>query len=140
MAALGIDPAPLIEAVVRAFFLTTVRWGAFHGDVHAGNMRCCCATAGSESSTGGSSAASTPTPTGSFSGCSQGCWATSPRGPTSLRTSVDLRAAIQDAVGLSDEQLTAFVRSLIEPMLIRPFGEVSLAAVMQATQVQVAKA
>ena len=23
---------------MRAFFLTTVRWGAFHGDVHAGNM------------------------------------------------------------------------------------------------------
>ena len=48
--------------------------------------------------------------------------------------------AIQDAVGLSDEQLTAFVRSLIEPTLNRPFGEASLAAVMQATQVQVAKA
>ena len=34
----GIDPTPLVEEVVRGFFLTTVRWGAFHGDVHAGNM------------------------------------------------------------------------------------------------------
>ena len=34
----GYDPAPLVEQVVRAFFVTTVRWGAFHGDVHAGNM------------------------------------------------------------------------------------------------------
>ena len=38
VADLGVDPAPLVEEVVRAFFLTTVRWGAFHGDVHAGNM------------------------------------------------------------------------------------------------------
>ena len=38
MADLGFDPGPLVEEVVRAFFLTTVRWGAFHGDVHAGNM------------------------------------------------------------------------------------------------------
>ena len=38
VAALGIDPTPLVQEVMRAFFLTTVRWGAFHGDVHAGNM------------------------------------------------------------------------------------------------------
>ena len=38
VADLGFDPAPLVQEVMRAFFLTTVRWGAFHGDVHAGNM------------------------------------------------------------------------------------------------------
>jgi hypothetical protein len=43
-------------------------------------------------------------------------------------------------VGLSDDELTGFVRSLIEPTLNRPFGEVSLASIMQATQLQVAKA
>jgi ubiquinone biosynthesis protein len=138
--ALGVDPAPLVEAVVRAFFLTTVRWGAFHGDVHAGNMlvlrdgrigvidwgivgrldpdthrffvRLLAGALGDESA-----------------------WAdvtahiTSTYGP-----------AIADAVGLDNEQLTLFVRSLIEPTLNRPFGEVSLAAVMQTTQLQVARA
>ena len=38
VADLGYDPTPLVQEVMRAFFLTTVRWGAFHGDVHAGNM------------------------------------------------------------------------------------------------------
>ena len=38
VAELGLDPTPLVQEVMRAFFLTTVRWGAFHGDVHAGNM------------------------------------------------------------------------------------------------------
>jgi predicted unusual protein kinase regulating ubiquinone biosynthesis (AarF/ABC1/UbiB family) len=136
----GIDPAPLVEAVVRAFFLTTVRWGAFHGDIHAGNMlllrdgrigvidwgivgrldrethqfflRVLAGALGDESA-----------------------WAdvtahiTSTYGP-----------AIQEAVGLSDEELVAFVRSLLEPTFNRPFGEVSLATVFQATQLQVAKA
>ena len=34
----GVDPAPLLEQVLHAFMLTTVRWAAFHGDLHAGNL------------------------------------------------------------------------------------------------------
>ena len=137
---LGVDPAPLIEEVVRAFFMTTVRWGAFHGDIHAGNMlllrdgrigvidwgivgrldpethwfflRLLAAALGDETAWPDVAADITAT-----------------YGP-----------AIKDAVGLDDEGLTSFVRSLVEPTLNRPFGEVSLASVMQQTQVQVAKA
>jgi hypothetical protein len=137
---LGIDPAPLVEQVVKSFFLTTVRWGAFHGDAHAGNMlllrdgrigvidwgivgrldrdthrfflRLLAAALGDESA---------------WTDVTQHITAT--YGP-----------AIADSVGLSDDQLTAFVRSLIEPTLNRPFGEVSLAAVMETTQQQVARA
>ena len=35
---LGLDPAPLIDQLIRGFFTMTVRWGTFHGDVHAGNV------------------------------------------------------------------------------------------------------
>lgn len=35
---LGVDPRPVIEEVVRAWFVTTIRNGTFHGDVHAGNL------------------------------------------------------------------------------------------------------
>ena len=48
--------------------------------------------------------------------------------------------AIKEAVGMSDQGLARFIRSLVEPALTRPFGEVSLASVFQATQLQVAKA
>ena len=48
--------------------------------------------------------------------------------------------AIGLAVGMSDEELTGFVRSIFEPALTRPFGEVSLAGLMQTIQLQVAKA
>ncbi len=32
------DPRPLVEQVVKAWFMTGVRGGIFHGDVHAGNI------------------------------------------------------------------------------------------------------
>jgi aarF domain-containing kinase len=140
VADLGIDPTPLVQAVMRAFFLTTVRWGAFHGDVHAGNMmmlrdgrigvidwgivgrldplthRFFLALL---SAAMGNEAAWTDV-TG---------YITRTYGP-----------AIGEAVGLSGPELTGFVRSIFEPALTRPFGEVSLAGLMQAVQLQVAKA
>ena len=140
VAEMGVDPRPLIEQVVRVFFLTTVKWGVFHGDIHAGNMmllrdgrigvidwgivgrldadthhfllRLLAAALGDESGWIDASAHITRT-----------------YGP-----------AIKEAVGMSDQGLARFIRSLVEPALTRPFGEVSLASVFQATQLQVAKA
>ncbi|MGH9110263.1 MAG: ABC1 kinase family protein [Acidimicrobiales bacterium] len=137
---LGHDPAPLVAEVVRGFFVTTVRWGAFHGDVHAGNLllledgrlgiidwgivgrlddethrfflRILDAVLGDE--------AAWPDVTAHLT-----------------RT---YGRAIQEGLGLTDEQLTAFIRSLIEPTLTRPFGEVSLAALVEAPQIQAARA
>ena len=140
VAELGYDPAPLVEQVVRGFFVTTVRWGAFHGDVHAGNLlllddgrigiidwgivgrldhethlfflRLLDAVLGDEAAWPDITAHLTKT----------------------------YGRAIQEGLGLDDEQLTAFIRSLIEPTLTRPFGEVSLAALLEAPQVQAARA
>jgi predicted unusual protein kinase regulating ubiquinone biosynthesis (AarF/ABC1/UbiB family) len=140
VAELGIDPSPLVQEVMRAFFLTTVRWGAFHGDVHAGNMmllrdgRIGVIDWGIVgrldplthrfflsllSAAMGNEAAWTDV-TG---------YITRTYGP-----------AIGVAVGMTDQELTGFVRSLFEPALNRPFGEVSLAGLMQTIQLQVATA
>jgi aarF domain-containing kinase len=35
---LGIDARPLVEALVRAWFMGVIRDGVFHGDIHAGNL------------------------------------------------------------------------------------------------------
>ena len=35
---LGVDARPLIEALVRTWFLGVIRDGTFHGDIHAGNL------------------------------------------------------------------------------------------------------
>jgi aarF domain-containing kinase len=117
-----------------------VRWGAFHGDVHAGNMmllrdgRIGVIDWGIVgrldplthrfflsllSAAMGNEAAWTDV-TG---------YITRTYGP-----------AIGVAVGMTDQELTGFVRSLFEPALNRPFGEVSLAGLMQTIQLQVATA
>lgn len=136
----GIDPAPLVAQVVQGFLLMMVRWGAFHGDVHAGNLmllpegrvgvldwgivgrldhethrfvvRLFEAVLGDESAWDDIAA-------------------------HLVRT---YGAAMRDALGLDDEQLVVFIRGIIEPVLLRPFGEVSLADIVTAPQAQLAKA
>jgi len=136
----GVDPAPLLEQVVRGFMLTTVRWGAFHGDVHAGNLfllrdgrvgvldwgivgrldeathrffvRMLQAVLGDDEAWDDVAAHLVRT-----------------YGP-----------AMRDALGLDDAQLAVFVRGIIEPVLTRPFGEVSLSDIITAPQAQLAKA
>jgi aarF domain-containing kinase len=140
VAELGIDPTPLVQAVMRAFFLTTVRWGAFHGDVHAGNMMML-----RDGRIGvidwGIVGRLDPLTHRFFLSLlsaalgNEEAWTdvtgyiTRTYGP-----------AIGEAVGLSGDDLTKFVRSIFEPALTRPFGEVSLAGLMQAVQLQVATA
>jgi predicted unusual protein kinase regulating ubiquinone biosynthesis (AarF/ABC1/UbiB family) len=38
IAEMGHDPAPLMRAMLRSWFLTGLRDGMFHGDIHAGNL------------------------------------------------------------------------------------------------------
>jgi aarF domain-containing kinase len=137
---LGIDPVPIVEEVVRAFFLTTVRWGAFHGDVHAGNMlllrdgrigildwgivgrldpathrfflRLLAAVLGEEEA-----------------------WA-----DVTDHLVKTYGPALGEAVGMDQAQMAVFIRQLVEPTFTKPFGEVSLANVLQTVQMQVAKA
>jgi hypothetical protein len=41
---------------------------------------------------------------------------------------------------MDDEQLTSFLRSMVEPVLLRPFGEFSLGELMVAAEVRAAEA
>jgi predicted unusual protein kinase regulating ubiquinone biosynthesis (AarF/ABC1/UbiB family) len=38
IASLGVDPTPLVSALLDFWFLTGLRDGVFHGDIHAGNL------------------------------------------------------------------------------------------------------
>ena len=48
--------------------------------------------------------------------------------------------AIREAMGMDDEQLGQFLRMMLEPILLKPFGQVSFAEMMNVTEVQVAEA
>jgi len=140
VADLGVDPGPLVEEVVRSFFVQVVRWGTFHGDAHAGNMLLL--------------------RDGRIGIVDWGI--VGRLDPATHRFVLRLLAAalgevdaweeVTDhlvktygpalgvAVGMDHQQMAAFIRQLVEPTLTRPFGEVSLAAMLQTVQLQLAKA
>jgi predicted unusual protein kinase regulating ubiquinone biosynthesis (AarF/ABC1/UbiB family) len=122
---LGIDPTPLVRELLKAWVLTGLRVGAFHADIHAGNLlllrdgrlgmldwgivarmddesrrifrRLCQASLGME-------------------------WAWKDIGEMMIETNgVGLRA-----LGLTDEQIHHFARETFEPVLTKPLSEVSM--------------
>jgi predicted unusual protein kinase regulating ubiquinone biosynthesis (AarF/ABC1/UbiB family) len=140
VADLGFDPSPLVEDVIRAFFLTAVRWGAFHGDVHAGNMMLL-----RDGRIGvidwGIVGRLDPSTHRFFISLLSAAMGDEAAWTDVTRHIIDTYGpAIGVAVGMTDEQLTGFIRSIMEPALTRPFGEVSLASIMQTIQLEVAKA
>ncbi len=140
VADLGYDPTPLVQEVMRAFFLTTVRWGAFHGDVHAGNMMLLRDGRIGVIDWGivGRLDASTHR---FFIALLSAAMGNEEAWPVVTKHITDVYGpAIGVAVGLSGDDLTAFFRSILEPALTRPFGEVSLAGIMQTIQLQMAQA
>ena len=140
VAALGLDPRPLMEQVVRAWIEIAVRDGTFHGDVHAGNMlllrdgrlgvldwgivgrldadthrffrRMLEAALGDETA-----------------------WA-----DLAAQLQRAYGPALREQLGLGDAELESFVRGVMEPLLTRPFGEVSLATLLSAVQGRVPEA
>lgn len=137
VAALGVDPAPVVEQMVRGWLEVALRDGVFHGDVHAGNLlllrdgrvgvvdwgivgrldprahhflrRTIAAALGDESA-----------------------WADVAR-----ELVVAYGPALEAGLGLDETELAAFVREVLQPMLTRPFGEVSLGTFLAAVQGQV---
>jgi predicted unusual protein kinase regulating ubiquinone biosynthesis (AarF/ABC1/UbiB family) len=125
---MGIDPRSLVEQLVKSWFITALRHGVFHGDVHAGNLlwlrdgrigvidwgivgrldpenlhffrQAVRASLGEESA-----------------------WA-----DVAAHVLKVYGPGIGDLLGLADEEMiTRYVRYSIEPLLTRPFGEVSIA-------------
>jgi len=140
VAQLGYDPAPLVQEVMRGFFVTTVRWGAFHGDIHAGNLLLL-----HDGRIGvidwGIVGRLDPATHRFFISLLSAAMGNEAAWPVVTRHITDVYGpAIGIAVGLSGQDLTAFIRSVFEPALTRPIGEVSLAGIMQDIQLQMARA
>lgn len=136
----GIDPKPLVEEVVRAFFTTTVQHGTFHADVHAGNLllvrdgRIAILDWGIV----GRLDAKTHRFFRSMISAALGdeaAW-----GAVATHITAEYGSTIKEGLGLDDEQLPVFIRSIVEPILTRPFGEVSLSTLLQAPIQQGARA
>lgn len=140
VARLGVDPRPLLEQLVRAWFITALRDGTFHADAHAGNILVL--------------------RDGRVGVVDWGIV-----GRLDARTHRFLRRIVEGALGdasawqdVADELLgqygpalseglgmdadafARFAQAVVEPMLTRPFGEVSLGQFLAAWQGKVEEA
>jgi aarF domain-containing kinase len=136
----GYDPAPVVSQTVKGFLLTAIRWGFFHGDVHAGNLLL--------------------RPDGRIGVIDWGIIGRlDPDTHQFFRRIVEAALGDDDAwhdiaahtirtygtvleegLGMSHEDLAQFMKLTLEPLLRAPFGQVSLVEILNAPQAKVAEA
>ncbi len=139
IAALGLDPRPLIEDLVRAWFVTALRDGTFHADVHAGNLlllRDGRVGVVDWGIVGRLDARTHRFLRRTIEGAlgDDGAW---------HDVAADLLDAYGPAVrelGFDEASLARFSRAIVEPMLTRPISEVRLGTFLAALQGKVAEA
>lgn len=138
--AFGVDPAPLVHELLRSFFTLVVRERVFHGDLHAGNLlltadgrlglldwgivgrlderthrfvlRMLAAVLGEEAA-----------------------W----QDVTAYLVEI-YGPQMRDAMGMDDVQLAEFLRSMVEPVLLRPFGDFSIGELLVTVEARAAEA
>ncbi len=123
---LGVDPAPLIQDCVKAWFATALCTGAFHGDVHAGNLLV---------TRNGNLGVLDWGIVGRLDGPTQQFFRRLVEGALGddsawldvwKHTAAIYGPMLQQSLGLTDEQMVQFVRMQVEPLFHRPFGEISV--------------
>jgi tRNA A-37 threonylcarbamoyl transferase component Bud32 len=126
----GLDPRQMILEGLRSWFLTAIRNGFFHGDVHAGNFMLL-----RDGRLGiidwGIVGRLDPETHAFFRRIIEA--ALGREGAWDDVVDYLMRhygAPLKDAMGLSDDELRTFFRNQIEPVVTLPFGQVSLAGVL----------
>lgn len=126
----GLDPTPLVTEIVKSFFLTAVRYGVFHGDVHAGNLLLLrdghigVLDWGIVGRLNDDSRAQLRSIIGAALG-DERAWA-----EVIDHATEQIGPMIKHRFGLTDEQLPPMIRSVLEPLFTLPFGQVKLSTLL----------
>lgn len=132
IAELGHDPQPVVHDAIKGFLLTAIRWGSFHGDVHAGNLlllrdgRLGVIDWGIVGRLDPDSHLFFRRMIEAALG-DQSAW--DDIGRFLLKT---YGPAVKEGLKTDDEGAIEFFRSMIEPVLTQPFGQLSLAEFITA--------
>jgi predicted unusual protein kinase regulating ubiquinone biosynthesis (AarF/ABC1/UbiB family) len=140
MARLGLDARPLLEQLVRAWFITALRDGTFHADAHAGNilvLRDGRVGVVDWGIVGRLDARTLRFLRRMVEGAlgDERAW-----DDIADELLASYGPALIDGLGLDRAGLAAFARGIVEPMLTRPLGEVSHGKFLAAWQGNVGEA
>ena len=126
---LGLDPKALIRELLRAWVLTAVHTGTFHADIHAGNL-----LAMPDGRLGmldwGIVAQLDPETQLLMQKLVEASLGDDSAWETITATLIKVQGTtLREGLGLSDEEIHRVVRQMMEPILIKPLQEVSMASV-----------
>lgn len=136
----GFDPAPVVTQTVKGFLMTAVRWGFFHGDVHAGNLLLL--PDGRVAVIDWGIVGRLDPGTHHFFRriCEAGLGDDTAWADIAAHVVEQYGALLTEGLNMDQEAITQFMRMALEPLLRAPFGEVSLVDVLNAPQKIVAEA
>ena len=136
----GFDPAPVVTQTVKGFLMTAVRWGFFHGDVHAGNLLLLRDGRVAVIDWGICGRLDADTHHFFRRICEAGLGDDTAWADIAAHTIKQYGALLEEGLGMGHDDVTAFMKLTLEPLLRAPFGEVSLVAILNAPQAKVAEA
>jgi aarF domain-containing kinase len=140
VAGYGYDPAPIVHEVIKGFLLTAIRWGTFHGDVHAGNLLLLPDGRVGVIDWGIVGRLDSQTHL-FFRDLIRAAMGEEAAWPDIARHAIRMYGPVlKENLGMDETQVEGFMRMALEPLLTRPFGEVSLADLLTAPQRKVAEA
>ncbi len=127
--ALGVDPAPLVRELLKAWVLTGLRVGAFHADIHAGNLLLL-----RDGRLGmidwGIIAQMDPSSRRMFRALCEASLGHEASWGVIAELMIEVNGPSLEALGLTDDQVKAFARATFEPVLTQPLRDVSMADLM----------
>ena len=130
--AFGVDPAPLVRELLRAWVLTALRAGAFHADIHAGNLLLM-PDGRLAMLDWGIVARLDPTTYILFRRICEASTGMDSAWDDIVANFIEVQGPSLGALGLDDAQIYRFVRQTMEPVLTQPLSEVSMAKLFMQT-------
>jgi predicted unusual protein kinase regulating ubiquinone biosynthesis (AarF/ABC1/UbiB family) len=126
---LGVDPAPLVRELLKAWVLTGLRVAAFHADIHAGNLLLL-----RDGRLGmidwGIIAQMDPDSQRMFRALCEATVGNEDAWDEIAALMIEVNGPSLRSLGLSDEQIRRFARATFEPVLTLPLRDVSMADLM----------
>jgi predicted unusual protein kinase regulating ubiquinone biosynthesis (AarF/ABC1/UbiB family) len=135
---LGLEPQPIVLALVQMWFASTLRHGFFHGDMHAGNLLVLGDGRIAVLDWGIVGRLDRPSHV-TFCNVVAGALGDEDAWEPAAAAMLDMMftAEAQEAAGVTPSQLAPMLRARVGTMLTQPFGDVDLARLIERPPVEV---